>query len=242
MAMRRRAWIAGGIAFGIAAVLLAFEAMQAAHDLRAAREGLVPMRRLAAALEVTERKQDEFEREVELLSKKQELLDLIMPSRLGTEDFLARYRAIAQEHGVTVDDARFQEDKSDTVHRADLKLTLSGPPGAIAALRERTRRLSRLTRWSQVAPGPPTRVTVSVYAYPPTPPMASPPCRPPEDRVWLWPFSGQMAAVRADWAGLCATYDRLRPIQVRVDAFETARTRFGAMITEIEQQKAADLE
>lgn len=238
----RRAWIGTGVALALAAVFLAFEAIQEAHDLRVAQEGLVPMRRMAAALEVTERKRDEFEREVELLSKKQEILDRIMPSRLATEDFSVRYRAIAREHGVTVDDVQFHEDKSDKVHRADLKLALSGPPEAIAALREHTRRLSRLTTWSQFAPGPPVRVRVSVYAYPPTPPATSPPCRLPADRTWLWPFSGRMAEVRAEWAGLCATFERLRPIQVQVDAFETARTRFGAMITEIEQLRASDTE
>lgn len=237
---RRRAGLASLIALAIAAVILAFEAMQSAHDVRVAQEELAAVRREAAALEVTERKEAEFEREFELLLQKQAILDRIMPPTLGTEEFLVRYRAVVQEHGVALDDVQLHEDKSDTVHRADFMLTLSGPPQAIAALREHTHRLPRLTTWSPLAPGPPIRVRLSVYAYPPTPPFGSRPCRPPEDRVWLWPFSARMAVVRSEWAGLCATLDRLRPIQVRVDAFQTARGRFEAIVTAIEALRPAE--
>jgi hypothetical protein len=227
---RLAAGAACAVAIGLG--LWALQAAQASEERRAAVAESERLRKMVTALEVIGRKADEFGREVQQLAEKQAMLDMILPPTLGVSAFLEEFRASARTLGVTVGDSPYQEDVSKALQRADIVPVFSGPPEAVEALRLRTHRMRRLVDWRVGSRG---SILLTVYAFPGPGAVAPPECRLPQSRVWLWPYSVRVAGARAEWAGLCARVEELRDIRARVDAFEAARNRFQAVVTEIEK-------
>ena len=228
------------IAVGLGLALWVYQAMQASDEVAAAKAESDRLRKMVTALQVVERKPEEFEREGQLLAGKQAVIDTILPPALGVSAFMEQYRALAQSLDVAVGDFRAREDVSGPVQQAEIVTSLVGTSEAIEALRVRTLGMRRLASWRpQPSDGSRTVVALTVYAFPGAAAAAPRPCRVADTRVWLVTYAARVEDARREWADLCRALGPLRATQARVDDYEAARARFQAMVAEIERLRSA---
>ena len=180
------------------------------------------------ALEVTKRKEQEFEREVALLQAKLRTLDDILPGELALPRFMDDYRRVCERHGFAVAAWRASESADDRLMRADVDMTLEGPPEGLKGLAEATDRLTRLVAFRvRGVDGREVAATLTVYALRPLrgPSNKDTCAAAPHSEVWLWPLRGWIRAAHGERAKACAAVAGLDEIRRRVDSLEADRLR-----------------
>ena len=224
---------------GLGGLAVTQHAAQAAESAR-----LEPLaeaqRRQLHALEVIQRKDEEFTREVASLAGKMEALRRILPEALDVPSFMGRYAQLAGEHGVSIAGHQASELVDMPLQRAVIRLDLRGSPPAIDALRAGTFRAARLAHWKD---GPPlaegAEVELTVFARPPSGrEPARRTCGLPASRVWLWPWTSRLAEPRREVERLCVEIGRHAELSRRLDALQVARDEFQELVAIIEKLKA----
>ena len=193
-----------------------------------------------AALEVTESKRDEFEREVASTAEKVRLVRLILPAELDVPSFLARYRTMAESEGVTIAGEAVEVQDADPGQRAIVRLELRGSPEGIESLRQRTLRMARLAHWRRLEPGAPgPTIQLTIFARPAAPAPSTPACGPGRTDVWLWPWTSALEERRRAVEEACVRIASHAETKRQIDALGAQRDEVKELIRVIEPLKAA---
>lgn len=236
IALTVAALVIAGIAAGLAVAqyvlyrqertALAIRLEQSARELR--------------ALEVTEQKRDEFERDVVAVGDKVRVVRKVLPETLGVASFLAQYVTMASSEGVSIDRQDSEEQTGGALHSAPIHLELRGSPASLESLRTRTLRMARVIHWQEQGRGPQgASVLITIFASPssvPTPAETN--CSPGDSGVWLWPWKARLEGPRGELSRVCAEIESHAETAHRIGAYHAERSDLQKLIDRVERLKA----
>lgn len=215
---------------------------------RQLREEIERRRQQRAALEVTAKKEAEFQEQVKLLAAKLEKLAMILPPTLDSESFLTRFGESCRALGFTIVERSTDESPTGEDHReATVQVTLTGDYKRLPALQEQTHAMARLVAWKGetpivvwhdgVATAKAYQVELAIYAWPASERPMKPCVASPEAHA-VWPFSRHLATLHREAVQLCEEIDRFDTLRGQVEAFQQRKKRLEDQIAFIEKVRA----
>jgi hypothetical protein len=193
-------------------------------------------KKLLGALEVVDRRREEFGRERELIAAKLETLRRIVPPSHATQEFVNEVTALASTHGIEVREWRSSAGGVNGILREHLLvLEVAGDMESLVALAGRSEKMARLSAWQRAnVQGGNALVEVTLYSAP------DPPAKRPDDwcalrasEVWLWPYTAKVAAARLQLERLCGDVVRYAAVKREVDDVELKRARLQSLVDAI---------
>jgi len=201
------------------------------------------LRTTIKALEITEKKADEFDREWQLLAEKLELLAKMVPRSPAVEEFVTRFDTLAAEYEMKVVDWSGGDPAGptrDVLQEYSVTVMLSGQVERLRDLAERSYKVARLVVWQRASVHDRNAtVRLSIYAAPDrAATKRHDSCVDPLSKVWLWPYTAKLRIAHVEIDRLCSERARHAATQAKVDDFTVKKYRLEELVNAIESLRA----
>jgi hypothetical protein len=172
------------------------------------------------------RKLSEFRQELVRIEAEHDRIRALVPEALRRDEYVKTVGARAEHAGVEVKTLRYVEDTTVSPNRAELSITLTGPPDAIERFAASVPTFAPASTWKEQSRSGDTATGIlRTYALEMARPSDPLRCQLETGRVvWLWPHTKVIRSLRQEIGRLSTEAVALEPIRIEVDRYERVRS------------------
>lgn len=172
------------------------------------------------------RKLSEFRQELVRIEGEHDRVRALIPEALGRDAYIKTVGERAAHAGAQAKTLRYVEDTTVSPQRAELSITLTGPPDAIERFVASVPTFAPASTWKeQSRSGDTATGTLRTYALGMPPPSDPLRCHLETGRVvWLWPHTRVVRSLREEIGRESTEAVALEPIRLEVDRYERVRS------------------